>query len=294
MNMGLLGGMQTTERWNERKGIVMKQKKVMLKEDWYMVWRYLFYTFAIAWGAEFLLIAIYHFNLLKGNVAMVLHFMVIGFGAGMAPAYAAFIVLNKKNGITFKEFCRQIFFTVNIRKTVVTLIVFALIQSAACVAQEEYLGNPWYLFILFMPMMILGGGLEEVGWRGVFQPLLEKRFTFWAAALIEGVIWSIWHLPLWLVPNTSQGAYDFTAFTLYCITLGLTLAAAYRLTKSIWVTILIHAWGNTVLGGMYTLTSLNNFPNMRTLIVYGAQIVLIIVILFFQIKRDRCSKVQNT
>lgn len=100
------------------------------------------------------------------------------------------------------------------------------------------------------------------GWRGVLQPLLEKHFSFLPAAVIEGVIWSVWHLPLWLVPNTSQGDYDFTAFTLYCITLGLTLAEAYRLTKSIWVTILIHAWGNTVLGGMYTLTSLNNFDRL--------------------------------
>lgn len=271
----------------------MKQEKTVLKEDWSMVWRYLFYTFTIAWVTEFLLIALYHLNLLNGNIAIVAHFTVIGFGAGMAPAYAAFIVQKKHNNITFKEFCRQILYTENIRKSVVFLIVFALIQFVACVVQEDYLGNPWYLFILFMPMMILGGGMEEVGWRGVFQPLLEKHFSFWAAALIEGVIWSVWHLPLWLVPNTSQGTYDFTAFTLYCITIGLTLAAAYRLTKSVWVPILIHAWGNTVLGGMYTLTSLNNFPNMKTLIVYGMQIALIMIILFFQNKYDKYRKVHN-
>ena len=115
-------------------------------------------------------------------------------------------------------------------------------------------------------MMIWGGGLEEIGWRGVFQPLLEKRFSFLAAAFIEGVIWGVWHLPLWFIPNSTQGDMNFIAFTLYCIILGLTLAAAYRLTKCIWVTILIHAWGNTVLGGMYTLTSLNNYPSVKTLV----------------------------
>lgn len=268
----------------------MKQKKFMLKEDWRMAGWFLFYTFIIAWGTEFLLIAMYHFSLLNGNAATVMHFMVIGFGAGMAPAYAAFIVQKKQNCIIFKEFCRQIFYTANTRKTVIFLIVFALIQFVACVVQEDYLGNPWYLFILFMPMMILGGGLEEVGWRGVLQPLLEKRFSFLPAAIIEGVIWSVWHLPLWLVPNTSQGDYDFTAFTLYCITLGLTLAAAYRLTTSIWVTILIHAWGNTVLGGMYTLTSLNNFPNVKTFIIYGVQAAVIMLILYFQKKYDRLAR----
>lgn len=30
-----------------------------------MMWRYLFYTFSIAWGTEFLLIMLYRFNLLS-------------------------------------------------------------------------------------------------------------------------------------------------------------------------------------------------------------------------------------
>lgn len=72
---------------------------------------------------------------------------------------------------------------------------------------------------------------------------------------------------------------NFAAFTLYCITLGLTLAAAYRLTNSIWAAILIHAWGNTVLGGMYTLTSLNSFPTVKTLAVYAVQAAVILLIL---------------
>lgn len=265
----------------------MNQKKTISKEDSCMLWSFLLYTFAIAWGTELILIAMLHFNLLSENAALFLYFTVIGFGAGMAPAYAAFIVQRKQTGIKLKDFCKKVFHTANVRRSVGFLIVFAAIQFAACVVQESYLGNPWYLFILFMPMMIWGGGLEEIGWRGVFQPLLEKRFTFLAAAFIEGIIWSVWHLPLWFVPNSSQGAMNFIAFALYCITLGLTLAAAYRLTKSIWVTILIHAWGNTILGGMYTLTSLNNSPNVRTLVIYGVQIGVIMLILYFE---KKCRK----
>lgn len=252
-----------------------------------MMWSFLFYTFAIAWGTEILLIVLYRFNLLSENITLFLYFTVIGFGAGMAPAYAAFIVQRKQAGMTLKAFCKQAFHTLNVRRSIVFLILFAAIQFVACVVQESYLGNPWYLFILFMPMMIWGGGLEEIGWRGVFQPLLEKRFSFLVAALIEGVIWGVWHLPLWFVPNSTQGDMNFIAFTLYCITLGLTLAAAYRLTKCIWVTILIHAWGNTVLGGMYTLTSLNNSPNAKTLVVYGLQIAIIMLILLIEKKRRK-------
>ena len=272
----------------------MNQKKSISKEDSHMLWRYLFYTFAIAWGTELLLIAIYHFNLLDENASLFLYFTVIGFGAGMAPAYAAFIVQKKRTGIKLKTFCKQVFYTANIRRSIAFLIAFASIQFTACVVQENYLGNPWYLFILFMPMMILGGGLEEIGWRGIFQPLLEKRFSFLVAALIESVIWSVWHLPLWFVSNSTQGDMNFFAFSLYCITLGLTLAAAYQLTKCIWVTILLHAWGNTVLGGMYTLTSLNNFPSTKTFVIYALQVVVIMLILIFENKHGKALKKQIT
>lgn len=257
----------------------------LAKKDLNTLWLFLFYTFVIAWGTELLLIVAYHLELLKGGIALFLHFAVIGFGAGMAPAYATFIVWRKDEHITLREFCRRIFYNHNSWRTVFFLIVFAIIQFAVCFVQEDYLGNPWYLFILFMPMMILGGGLEEIGWRGMFQPLLEKRFSFIVSSLIEGCIWSVWHLPLWFVANTAQGSYDFIAFTLYCITLGLTLAATYRLTKCIWATVLIHAWGNTVLGGMYTLTTLTNVPSIKTLVIYTIQVILIVFILFIQKKR---------
>ena len=117
--------------------------------------------------------------------------------------------------------------------------------------------------------------LEEVGWQGILQPLLQKRFPFLIAVLIEGAVWSIWHLPLWFIPASSQSTYSFAAFTLFCITLGATLAAAHRITKSIWVSVLLHAWSNTVLGGMYTLTSLCSFPNMRTLTISVIQILVV-------------------
>lgn len=254
----------------------MKKAITHMSDERRKMWRFLFYTFAIAWSTEFLLIAAYHFGLLSGAPGQFFHFAVIGFGAGMSPAYAAFIVLKKDKAVTLREFCKQVFYTEHLGRAVSLTIFFSLIQFVVCVMQETYLGNPWYLFILFIPMMILGGGLEEVGWRGILQPLLEKRLPFLMAAVIESIIWSAWHLPLWLVPNTTQGSMDFTAFTLYCITLGCTLAAIHRLTKSIWASVLVHAWGNTVFGGMYTITTLINFPGIKTIVIYTVQMSLII------------------
>ncbi len=42
------------------------------------------------------------------------------------------------------------------------------------------------------------GGNEEPGWRGLLQPTLQKRFSPLVAALIVALLWSLWHLPLFL------------------------------------------------------------------------------------------------
>jgi uncharacterized protein len=251
--------------------MVTKKDKEILRE-------FIFYAFTFAWNSELLLIAAYQFHFMQGRPGMFLHYLLIIMGPGLAPVYAAYIVRKKYEGVTFSFFFRRIFYTKHVYVTIILTIVFACIQFASCVVLEKYRGYPWYWFIFFVPLMVLGGGLEEIGWRSVLQIQLEKCFSFRTSAVVEGILWSLWHIPLWFVPDTFQKNYSFTAFTLYCIVLGCTLAVAYRLTSSIFACILIHAWGNTTVGGMYTLTSLTDFPCIRTILVYMAQIALLAIV----------------
>ncbi len=45
-----------------------------------------------------------------------------------------------------------------------------------------------------IPLLFVGAILEEIGWRGYLQPLLEMRLSLIVAAIITGLAWGAWHL----------------------------------------------------------------------------------------------------
>ena len=49
---------------------------------------------------------------------------------------------------------------------------------------------------LILVVSVLG---EEVGWRGFALPRLQERWTALKASLLLGAIWTVWHLPFWVV-----------------------------------------------------------------------------------------------
>jgi membrane protease YdiL (CAAX protease family) len=46
---------------------------------------------------------------------------------------------------------------------------------------------------------------EEIGWRGFLVPELARRFSFTATALLSGVIWAAWHVPIIVFGGYNQG-----------------------------------------------------------------------------------------
>ena len=53
-------------------------------------------------------------------------------------------------------------------------------------------------------MMLFGGGNEEVGWRMILQPELEKKFNFHIATIFTAIIWWLWHLPIFFIKGTAN------------------------------------------------------------------------------------------
>ncbi len=256
-----------------------KEKKPVLQ--------YILFTFLIAWCAEALLILGEKAGVLTGTAGTIAYFIVVGFGAGLAPVYAVFIILKRHQKISgVKDFCGLILRTEHILKTIVVTALFFLAFLVLNILSNDYLHEPWYLFILYIPLMIIGGGLEEVGWRGFLQPALEEKMPFFVAALISGCLWTVWHIPLWFVQNASQSSMNFISFFCDCMMGAFVLATLYKLTKSVFACILLHAWSN-VLGGMFTSNNLTGSMDIKLITIY---LIMIVASIFICIVMDQKSK----
>jgi uncharacterized protein len=62
------------------------------------------------------------------------------------------------------------------------------------------LGMPLLGVAVFLAFSIFPGSAlgEEIGWRGYTLPRLQTGRSALGASLIIGVLWALWHLPLWL------------------------------------------------------------------------------------------------
>lgn len=59
----------------------------------------------------------------------------------------------------------------------------------------------------FVVVMAIGGPLaEELGWRGYALDHAQSRWTPRAASAVIGAAWALWHLPLFFIDFTTQGA----------------------------------------------------------------------------------------
>jgi membrane protease YdiL (CAAX protease family) len=80
-------------------------------------------------------------------------------------------------------------------------------------------------------MTFILGPVEELGWRGLALPLLQRRFAPIGAALLLGVIWGVWHLPAFLLSGTPQSAWSFTPFLVGSVALSLMVTPLFNASR---------------------------------------------------------------
>jgi uncharacterized protein len=127
----------------------------------------------------------------------------------LAPPAAALIVLSLTQGRSGVKLLlrRAVKWRVPARWYAAALLLpplFILAAVALTVATGAPMPTPeqladWPgLIITFVVILLIGGGLEEVGWRGYGQAQLQERHSALATATILAVLIAGWHLPLFL------------------------------------------------------------------------------------------------
>lgn len=138
---------------------------------------------------------------------------------------------------------------------------------------RNYIAQPAILPLVIFIGLGSGPISEEFGWRGVALDPMIRRFGRIPGTIILGLIWGIWHLGLFFMPETWHGQMGFRFvgffnFILSSVGLALIMTWVHTHTKgSILAAILMHYLMN------FTSTALSPQPD-RALII---EMVVVII-----------------
>jgi membrane protease YdiL (CAAX protease family) len=105
----------------------------------------------------------------------------------------------------------------------------SLIKGGAVLAPLPPEGAGSLVAALFM--MLLLGPLEEFGWRGVAQPILQRLMApIWTGLLI-GVTWGLWHMPAFFLSSTVYADWNFLPFFVGNVTLAVLVTPIFNQTR---------------------------------------------------------------
>jgi membrane protease YdiL (CAAX protease family) len=138
------------------------------------------------------------------------------------------------------------------------------------------LAQPAALPIAFVVILLLGGPLqEELGWRGTLQDALQQRWPALWSSLLVGLIWGLWHLPLFLMPR-EESYYNRPVWGLVITTMLISVPFTWlynRTDRSLFAVLLLHASFNW---SHYVFPALSS--DRAGLILFGLQLAVIVAL----------------
>jgi membrane protease YdiL (CAAX protease family) len=121
-------------------------------------------------------------------------------------------------------------------------VILLVLLGLAAFVSPVYAPNRFFIGISFG---LIAGFLEEIGWTGfAFRTLSTRRSGFSAAVLI-GLLWGLWHMPVidFLGTAWPHGSYlpaYFLAFIAVMTAMRVLIAWLYTNTKSVLLAQLMH------------------------------------------------------
>jgi len=265
---------------------IAEQKKQALREAVLFFGLTLGLTYFVFWGpiALFQVPTISFVRSTTGPLWAILLFISGGF---LPSLVAVFLTWRREGAPGLKRLGRRALqFKIGWRWYLTILAIVGL-ATAAQLLILRLLGGT-FDFSLFLtqlgsaiPLIVLGPISEEFGWRGYALDRLQARWNPLVSALIVGVLWGLWHGPLFLMVGSSQRelGIPFAGFVCGVTALSVIYSWAHNNTgASIWTAIFfhwVHTYGSQVVASGVTRSPLYNWLEYLPYILAAACIAIV-------------------
>lgn len=150
--------------------------------------------------------------------------------------------------------------------------------------QPDFAGaEPWIKFVISVPIAaLIAGGNEEPGWRGYALPKMAGHLSPLKASLLLGLIWSVWHIPLFTLSDWGGPEKHFALFTVSVLGLSVIMTwLFYRSRMSVIPVMLFHQATNNVSDAFSMPTDLiegvDDWQILRGVVYWVFAIILLII-----------------
>ena len=130
---------------------------------------------------------------------------------------------------------------------------------------------------------------EEIGWRGLLVPELAKLTSFRNTALISGLIWAAYHMPMLIGANYhGQGtpiAYSLLSFSTMVIALSFIMAWITLKSRSLWPAAVLHATHNLFVQTVFDGATVDTGSTQWWTSEFGAGLVITVTLAAFLLLR---------
>lgn len=132
---------------------------------------------------------------------------------------------------------------------------------------------PWRFILIGTLGSLLSALGEELGWRGFLVPKLAEGLTFTRTALVTGIIWAAWHVPLIIGADYNGGtsaAYSIACFAVMVVAISFPMTWLRLRSRSVWPTALMHASHNLFIQGFFDKVTVDTGMTKYLLSEFGA------------------------
>ena len=148
------------------------------------------------------------------------------------------------------------------------------------------LAQPLLILPTFLVLFFVGGSVqEEFGWRGYALPCLLLMWSALTASIVLGVLWGLWHLPLFYTASVNQAYMPLWAFLVLAIAFSILFTWFYLATNNNLLTaLLFHTAINT---------SLSLFPPIEQTVNGDQRAFVFLMVLYVIVALSIIGKERN-